>query len=87
MLRAKEFPSTSHGHEISASKYALSQAIHITIRKTYGRIPLKCLLLRRNTPNISDICNALAKTANNPPPTVALHTQNVVNAFQRTNAE
>ena len=55
MLRAKEFPSTSQGHDMSASKYALSQAIHSVIRNIYGSTPLKCLLLSRNTPNIRDI--------------------------------
>ena len=30
--RAKALPSTSHGQEICALKYALSQAIHVTAR-------------------------------------------------------
>ena len=59
----------------------------MTIRKMYGSAPENFLLLRRNSPKISDIWNALAKIANRPPPMVALHTQNVVMAFQSTNAE
>ena len=58
----------------------------MTARKIYGKAPLKYFLLKRNSPKISDICRELARMAKIPPPTVALHTQKVVQAFHRTNA-
>jgi site-specific recombinase XerD len=39
----------------------------------------------RKAPKTSDICNAFASAAKIPPPTVALHTQNVVTKFHATN--
>jgi hypothetical protein len=59
----------------------------VTIRKIYGSAPLNFFLLRRKRPKTSDIWSEFASTAKMPPPIVALHTQKVVNAFQRTNAE
>ena len=85
---AKELPRTSQGQEIWAEvRYQCSQAIHRNARKIYGRMPLSTLLLHLNVPNINDIWKALASTAKIPPPTVALHTQNVVAAFHSTKAE
>ena len=52
----------------------------------YGSVPVNFFLLRRKSQNMVDIWREFARTANMPPPMVALHTQKVVIAFQRTNA-
>ena len=50
----------------------------------YGTTPFIRFFTQRKSPKTRDICRALAKTAKRPPPTVALQTQKVVQAFQRT---
>ena len=88
MLRAKALPSTSHGQEICAlTIYQRSHAIQAKARKRYGRTPPRRFFESLKSPNTSDICKAFASTAKIPPPTVALQTQKVVNAFQRTKQE
>ena len=52
----------------------------------YGSTPVKRLRLTRNRPKITAICNAFARLAKMPPPTVALHTHHVVMKLKATNA-
>ncbi len=84
VLEAKALPSVSQGQDMSTSKYFLSHAIHIDASRIYGTAPLRYLREKRNIVHISVICTALARIANTPPPRVALQTQKVVRAFQRT---
>ena len=81
-LRAKALPSTSQGQEICASKYILSHAIQAQKRNIYGMLPLKRLRQSRKRAKTTDIWKALATLAKIPPPTVALHTHQVVNALK-----